>query len=349
MTYNIQYMSALYRPYFLFANFSNLKSCLLFLNVIFVSMKIIPVLYFLIIFTLKLQSQGCSDAGACSIGGLKTGNKKSQYVSLNLQYGVGEQDTRIFVPQIEGVFKTGKRSIVQVKLPYVFTSGNLGTVNGAGDITAVWNYRFYEQKNWVIGFSSGLKIGVNAADKKTKNLPDFIMPISGLSAPMPYQTSLGTHDLLIGSDARYREKWLFGLAFQLPVYQFNRNNFDTALAFPNETEKKAYFKSAQLLRRPDIVLRVDRKFTLNKRLSITAGVLPIYHLGHDRFTDTSGVSHALSGSKGLTFNLNGSLTYELTRSFSLILRYAAPVITRTVRPDGLTRHWVSGLELSYSF
>jgi hypothetical protein len=294
------------------------------------------------------QSQGCSDAGACSIGGLKN-NGKDQYIALNMLYGVGEQNVKIFGPQLEAVFKLGKKSGVQFKLPYIITSGNLGSTNGFGDITAVYNYRYYDKKKWQLGANIGFKIGVNDANKKTpKYLPPRISN-TGYSYPMPYQTSLGTHDLLLGLDARLNEKWMLGLAAQLPFYQFNNNGFDTAIFYSFETKQKQYFTSAKLLRRPDIILRIDRKFILHKKLSLTAGVLSIYHLGHDRFTDLNGVDHALSGSKGLTLNLTGGLSYKASDHFSMIFRYASPVIVRKVRPDGLTRHFVCGLELRYSF
>ncbi len=298
-------------------------------------------------------AQGCSDAGVCSIGGMKgDGKDDKSYVALNLQYGLGEQNVRIFTPQFESVFKMNDRSSLQIKLPYVFAAGNLGALNGLGDISAIYNYRFYIKDPWNIGVSSGFKIGVNAADKKTKMVNSDLSPfpqLSPYSAPMPYQTSLGTHDLLFGLDARYDDKWIFGLGFQMPLYRFNRNTFDTALTKPSEIEKKQYFTSAYLLRRPDIVLRIDRKIKLNKNMVLTAGVLPIYHLGHDRFTDTSGVSHAISGSKGLTLNLTGSFIYKINKEFTVIARYASPVIVRKVRPDGLTRHYVGGLELRYYF
>jgi hypothetical protein len=302
----------------------------------------------------NLTAQGCSDAGVCSIGGLKgDGNEENGYAALNLQYGIGEQNVRVFTPQLEAVFKLHNKSNLQLKLPYVFASGNLGAVNGIGDISLVGTYRFYDKNKWKIGFNLGFKLGVNAADKKTQIVNSDLSPFlqtSSYSAPMPYQTSLGTHDLLIGFDAKYNKKWILGLGFQMPLYQFNKNSFDTALANPVETEKKQYFTSAQLFRRPDIVLRIDRQFILIKeKLVLQAGILPIYHLGHDRITDRSGVSHAISGSKGLTFNITSAISYQLNKRFSLIARYASPLIVRKVRPDGLTRHYVSGLELRYSF
>jgi len=314
----------------------------------FCSMKNIFLFSFALLSFCNLNAQGCSDAGACSIGGLKNDSKADEYVSLNMQYAVGEQNTMFFSPQLEMVSKLAKNSGLQLKLPYIFTKGNLGSSNGLGDITAVFTHRYYDKKNWKLGVNLGCKIGVNDANKKHKSsLNDFT---SRYALPMPYQTSLGTHDLLIGFDARYREKWIFGLAFQMPLVQFNKNGFDTVLFDANEIEKKQYYTSAHLFRRPDLVFRADRQFKfLQERMIFQAGLLPIYHLGHDRYTDTSGVSHALSGSKGLTLNFTSGFTYILKNNFSIIVRYGVPLIVRKVRPDGLTRHFVSALELRYSF
>jgi hypothetical protein len=165
---------------------------------------------------------------------------------------------------------------------------------------------------------------------------------------MPYQTSLGTHDLLLGLDLKIKNHWLIALGLQLPLIQQNTNGFDTALVFSNETEKKAYFTSRHLVRRPDLVLRIDRQFALSKNLSLNAGVLPILHLGNDSYLDGT-VRKTIEQSSGLTFNINAGLTIRASERFTLTGRYASPLKVRTVRPDGLTRHYVGALELKYAF
>ncbi len=321
-------------------------------------MKTLTVLCALTVLSINSSwSQGCSDAGVCSIGGLKdNGSEEKHYAALNIQYAIGEQNVRIFTPQLEGLFRIREKYGIQVKVPYTFTGGNLGAVNGFGDITLAGMYKFYDKKKWKAGMNMGVKIGTNKADKKTKVVDSNLITlpyVDPYSAPMPYQTSLGTTDLLFGLDARYGDWWSFGLGLQVPVLQFNRNTFDTALAKPAETEKKSYFSSAHLYRQPDLILRVDRKIEfIKKKLFMTLGVLPIYHLSEDRITVSRGsttVRQSVDGSDGLTLNLTGSLSYRPVDDFLFIFRYAAPAIVRKVRPDGLTRHWVSGLEIRYMF
>lgn len=307
--------------------------------------------YSLLILALSLYvytfSQGCSDAGVCSIGNMKGyGEKEEKLVlTLNNQYGVGEQNVQIINNQLEAVVRLKSKLSFQIKLPFISTSGNQGSLNGLGDITSVFSYVYYNKNDWKLGANAGVKIGVNAADKKNKN--DALARLRP-SLPMPYQTSLGTHDMVLGFDARYKKKWLFAIGLQLPLVQFNKNNFDTSFT-GLDSDAKQYFSSNQLFRRPDLVLRVDRNFALNDHWQINAGILPIYHLGHDRTEDENGVSHAVSGSSGLTLNLGGGVSYFASEHFSITGRYASPAIVRKVRPDGLTRKFVSALELRYSF
>lgn len=310
-----------------------------YLRILFVALNLCSLI--------EAYSQGCSDAGGCSLGGLKAADDLRYKMSfmLNTQYGVGEQNVKIYTPQLEYTLKLGQRFGLQAKLPYVFASGNLGSNNGFGDPLLAGIYKFYDKRSWALSINLGFKTNVNHADRPRQGpLAQWIM-----SLPMPYQTSLGTTDLLGGIDAKYKDKWILAAAIQWPVINRNYNSFDTALVQPSDIERKQYFTSAQLLRRPDAMLRIDRRIKLNKTFALYAGVLPIYHLGHDRFTDAAGVSHAIHGSKGLTLNITSALVCNIAKNYQVTLRYATPAIVRKVRPDGLTRHYVFGLELKYYY
>ncbi len=293
-------------------------------------------------------AQGCSDAGVCSIGGMNgSGNRDEKFsITLNNQYGIGEQNVSIFTTQLETVFSINKKSKMQVKLPWVFTKGNLGSTSAAGDITAVFIYNGFLKDDWQINGNIGFRIATNKANQAfNTGLPAGNS--LNISYPMPYQSSLGTNDLLLGVDAKYKNSWMFASGFQLPLIQNNKNDFDTALIW-NNPEAKAYFSSGRLLRKPDLVVRIDKKFALKKHINLYAGLLPIFHLGEDRIMDTGGRRVYLKGSAGITLNLTSALHFQFTDHFGLTLRYASPLIVRKVRPDGLTRHFVSGLELKYT-
>ena len=289
-----------------------------------------------------MLSQGCSDAGVCSIGG--HGKMEKGSLTLNTQYGVGEQGVQYFTNQIEGVLRLNSKYTLQLKVPYTFINGNLGSNNGLGDIVLVGNKNIYDKNDKKMSLSLGTRIGVNNANKGLENLNKAL--------PMPYQTSLGTHDLLLGADLEYKEKWRFSLGVQIPIIQFNKNGFDTARISPSSDygdKARQYFSSYHLIRRPDIVFRVDRTFKITKKLKFTAGLLPIYHLLHDRATDINGIERAIHGSKGLTLNIPVAAAYKFNSKWTLTARFASPVIVRKVRPDGLTRQFVSSIELKYTF
>ncbi len=293
-----------------------------------------------------LLSQGCSDAGVCSIG--NHGKMEKGSFTLSTQVGVGEQNVQYFTNQIEGVLRLNSKYTLQLKLPYTFINGNLGSNNGLGDIILFGNRKLYDKNDKKMSLGLGVRVGVNNANKySTLWLENGINTL-----PMPYQTSLGTHDLLLGADLEYKEKWRLSLGVQIPILQFNKNGFDTARIAPGSDygdRAKQYFSSYHLKRRPDIVLRVDRTFKITKKLKFTAGILPIYHLLHDRATDINGVERAIHGSKGLTLNIPVAAAYKFNSKWTLTGRFASPVIVRKVRPDGLTRHFITSIELKYSF
>ena len=88
------------------------------------------------------------------------------------------------------------------------------------------------------------------------------------------------------------------------------------------------------------------------------GVLAIYHVGKDEIleqaVDPIGnlriPDHVtVSGSQGLTLNMTLDAQYKLNDHWSLLLAYGSPVITREVRPDGLTRSLVINLALLHHF
>ncbi|MEZ4804102.1 MAG: hypothetical protein R2852_01060 [Bacteroidia bacterium] len=70
----------------------------------------------------------------------------------------------------------------------------------------------------------------------------------------------------------------------MPIYQFNENGYDTAKFTSNLPEQKQYFTSNLLFRRPDLVIRLIVNSNLELNHFSVQVLLPIYHLGHDRYT-----------------------------------------------------------------
>ena len=290
-------------------------------------------------------SQGCSDAGFCTAGALKpnTANKaQSQgFLGLSMGFGLGEQNVSTSNVQFEPQFKVNDLTSVQIKIPFVANSGKLGKTQGLGDVILTCNYNLDSVLHKKAMLVIGTRIATGTASLKSNNI----------ALPMPYQISLGTTDLIIGTRFNLPKKFIATFAYQQPLWSRNQNGFDSAAffttgAFYNLTEEQNYFLSANLKRRGDILLRIERPFSFKKSI-LTVGVLPIYHLGQDKADVVKGKSVKIKNSQGLTLNLNGIYTLNINdhTEFNLIL--AAPLIVRSSRPDGLTRSAIINAGLKY--
>ncbi len=288
-------------------------------------MRILIILMTVLNCTFLSAGQGCSDAGLCTVSGLDSGFDKNKIQTTGKFYtiiGLGEQNVFHITTQLELVVPTFKNQTVQIKLPYNFTFGNLGNVSGLGDVSLTINQRIYSANKSGVNFIAGLKIPSNDANK-TKD---------GFSLPMAYQTSLGTYDIILGISTNY-QKWHMSFGYQ-HSFGHNLNEFEHSDSNPEYFNN--YNESYHLQRADDIMLRVEKEFNVND-FNLIFGVLPIYHLWEDKIKDGQNVT----GSSGLTFNLNASAIKKLNNNMIINLVLAAPVIDREVRPDGLTRSFVA--------
>jgi hypothetical protein len=95
----------------------------------------------------------------------------------------------------------------------------------------------------------------------------------------------------------------------------------------------------------DAMLRLTRYFN-TKKSRYNIGVLALYRLQKDKITQ-NGERIALDGSEGLTLNINLGYQKVLKNKDNITFSVAAPVITRKVRVDGLTRTFV--VMFTYAF
>ena len=102
-------------------------------------------------------------------------------------------------------------------------------------------------------------------------------------------------------------------------------------------------------KRRDILLRASYPISLGSTFTITPSILPIYHMGDDEFTNALGEVETIVDSKGLTLNANLFIDFAINNTNKISLSFAAPLVTRKVRPDGLTRKYVAGLEYAVRF
>lgn len=281
-------------------------------------------------------SQGCSDAGICTINkGFQQGEITFKNdLEISAIYSLGEADLVYVSPYVSYTKRFNERYSFTSKVTFSTATGSFGTRSQFGDAFLVGNYVFKEKNNRQWSALLGFKFPFTASNLK----------INGYSLPLDYQSSLGTIDVFVGTNYRYK-KWNFNLALQLPVINLNKNSYFSEYAGSDD------FPSTNLFQRqPDALIRTTYMIqTLNKRISFKPNLLFIYHLGEDSFENIFGQREHIKGSDGLTINGNLLTSYKLTGQSQIELSLAAPFVVRTIRPDGLTRSFVVGLQYQYSF
>lgn len=269
-------------------------------------------------------SQGCSDAGVCTAGDLhgSSGDSTTNKASLNILYsfGIGEQEVLIQAIQPKLTFPLAKNFSLSVSSTFSYISGNLGSTYGFGDVLSTLSLRVVDDVRYKIGLTSGFKMALNSAN----------ISKDGRDLPMPYQTSLGTNDILIGANMS-TSKWFFSLGYQHPITKNNENTFSHGFWVDSE-DAQEYFQSNLFSRGDDLVLRVQRKIKL-KNSSLAVGLLPIYRVQEDEISPLGG----LDGSQGLTLNTAITWKKKLSSKRELQINGGFPLIFRETRADGLTR------------
>ena len=257
------------------------------------------------------------------------------FFQLSTSIGKGDRGVIISTTQFEANMRlVDKKLFAQIKLPYTYITGNLGNTSGIGDITIGATYIAFAKIKSNLSLSGGIKIPTNNANIAKDTLP----------LPMVYQTSLGTTDILIGAKYAFK-KWDFTLGYQ---HAFNANNNEYLYRTTKDSiVYNSYFESNRLMRADDAIFRVNRTFIV-KKINMNAGLLFIYHLKDDSYINKLNQRQTLKGSEGLTLNLNFAAVVPMTKKFDFIFVYASPVVTRKVRPDGLTRKFVVQIGLKYN-
>jgi hypothetical protein len=289
-----------------------------------------------------LFSQGCSDAGFCSLGILKNNTAasgKKYSVSIGASYGAGEQSTSTFNPYLEYAVKVNSHISYQLKITSVYANGFLGSAFSLGDIFGFVNYTVKPKSTNRLSLLSGIKIPLSYSNNKNDDGKPF---------PLDYQSSIGTYDIIGGANYIIKEKWELNAGIQIPVVQKNKNTF-----FPDEYSDSRisnFPATNNFKRKSDALLRAGHYLYL-KKLSVTLkpNILAIYHLGEDSYENRLGKRETINGSDGLTLNAGIIATKRFKNNHQLELVAAAPFIVRDARPDGLTRSFVLNIQYSFIF
>lgn len=300
--------------------------------------KLTLVIIALFISSSYTYSQGCGDAGACSIDAVKYSGEDSTSTLIKNQLRIGgaigkaQFDVDIYTAYLEYSRSLSAKLSASVKLTSSIHTGALTTNSGLNDLYLSGSYQFHKNFKAILG----VKLPLNQSDADK----------DGLDLPMSYQTSLGTTDLIAGIGFK-KKAWAVSLAYQRPLIQ-NSNEFYLS-EYPIGTISSAYKSTYGYERKDDILLRVSYALNfMKKKLTFIPSVLPIYHLGNDTYINEANDRIALKESEGLTFNMNLFLQYHFNDKNSIEVSYGAPLISRKSRPDGLTAI-AYGIEYIYKF
>jgi hypothetical protein len=293
----------------------------------------------------EVLSQGCSDAGLCTVSGLKAKSglldteepSFTNRLVFGFSYGIGDGRTDIFTPYLTYDRMIASGLSVSGKLTYASIDGELGSNTAFGDLFATVNYLVNESADQAYTLSAGVKIPLSEANADD---PDQ-------SLPMVYQSSLESFDLILGASYS-RGKLGINLGWQQPLTGEISNTF-IAEQYPDEAAS-GYQTTHKFTRKADLLLRITYDFrVITDRLVIRPSLLPIYHVAKDTYIDRNGIEREISGSQGLTLNGNLYVIYPLSPQHALEFSVGWPFQARDARPDGLTRDLVAGLEYQVKF
>lgn len=291
---------------------------------------------FLLLISSYSFGQGCSDAGICSIGnGFSSviDSTKNQ-IEIGNVFGKGVEDVTYISPYVSYTRTLNSHFSFTTKITYSQASGSFGTRGNIGDAFLIGNYKFSEKNNKQWSTLLGIKIPFTGSNDKINNF----------SIPLDYQSSLGTYDLFIGADFKYK-KWNFNSAIQIPVINSNANSYFDEYSASNDFPTTNLFE-----RKSDVLFR--SMYTLqskNQKFTHKPNLLFIYHLGNDTYEDIFGNRQEINNSEGLTINANWISNYKINATNSIEASVAFPIVYREIRPDGLTRSLTLGISYKHSF
>lgn len=291
----------------------------------------------LTVVSFMMYAQGCSDAGFCTLEGLmpllhKPGKNLKNQIKLGGFYGSADNNITVYGNYLEYRHQLNAKLNFNAKLNALGQSGKDITVFGLSDIILTSNYKASNN----LGLTLGLKLPLMAADRTFNELP----------LPMDYQSSLGTSDLIFGLSYQIK-KWQITAAIQQPLSQ-NSNQF-LSNDYPQASELATIQSTREFQRAGDLLSRLSYPFQLRPKLKFTPGLLAIYHLANDRYTNAFGQEVEIVNSQGLTLNANLYLDYKLSAVSWLQVNAGFPFLVREARPDGLTRSRIANLEYRLSF
>ena len=288
-------------------------------------------------------SQGCSDAGFCTMGAMKPDqaynrdtNFKLRSIELSQYRGTTNPlSALIYVTNLDATFSIKEKTFVQLKLPYQAVTGNLGKTSGIGDISLSVTRQIKRTETYDINATLGTKIPTNSSDL-TKENNEF--GNLGSHLPMYYQVSLGSVDFIAGMSL-LSKKWLVAVGYQNALTA-NNNKFRWS-EWNGYPGGRPYIDQhgvgVELKRGTDVMFRLERNWRF-PNFNFSLGALPIYRITHDEGKNIVGEYEKINDTTGLALSIITSFGYHFNVNSSVKFIYGFKLVDRDFNPDGLTRH-----------
>jgi hypothetical protein len=283
------------------------------------------------------NSQGCSDAGFCSLDGIQSldshNNSFKNRFTIGTSYGIADHGITIIAP-----FLSYQRSLIEnlsisTKLTSIQQKSEEVENSGLSDFFISANYKISNKTN----LTAGTKLPLSNGNEVYNSVYPY---------PLDFQPSLGTTDIIVGFATNFK-KLEINVATQLPVSQ-GKNTF-IAEVYDTSNFFSEFQSTNNYQRKGDLLLRGTYEIEQTEKIRFTSSLLSIYHLGNDIYVDENNIENEIEESNGLTININLFLDYNISQKSSLNLSLGSPIIVRKVRPDGLTRSFITSLSYNYSF
>lgn len=299
-------------------------------------------------------SQGCSDAGFCTMGAMKPDQNYSKRIAIKLRSiefnyyrGTSLLTPIIYAATIDFNLGINDFSSFQIKVPYQWASGTLGENGGLSDISLSYTRTLKTTEKWSINGTLGTKVPTGDANKTVNN-----EHTRGMDAPihMYYQNSLGSWDAIAGV-SMISSKWLFATGIQVALTE-NGNQF-TWGGFPDYPDQEGYLQKydvgRNLKRGIDVMLRVERNWRFTN-FNFSLGALPIWRITKDEaIPDGETERRKLDDTTGLALSVLASFGYHFDVNNSVKIIQGIKITDRDVNPDGLTRNDVLSISYVYKF
>ena len=279
-------------------------------------------------------SQGCSDAGFCTMGAMKPDQSFSRQINFKLRSvefsfyrGTSTLTPIIYSLTADLNFGISEKLGVQVKMPYQWVEGRLGNTEGAGDISVSLTQTLFRNNSLDLNATLGAKIPTGNSTLTADN---------GLVLPMYYQTSLGSYDI-VGGVSLLTKKWLLAFGYQQALTaNENTYRYGEWVRAPDREYISSYDVGVGLKRGIDLMLRVEHSVRfINWGLSF--GLLPIYRITPDEGLIEAREDAGEIKTTGLALSYLTGINYQFNTTSSVKALYGYKLIDRKTNPDGLTR------------